>query len=305
MGSNTQEKFSLKALPGLIIDTYKSWMSHDPFRSSAVVAYYAILSLPALLVIIVNVVGAVWGTEIVQGKLTEEFSMALGSDAATSIQGMIAETQNEHKSTLSSIIGVGVLLFAATGVVYHLKISLNAIWRIKSDPQAKIKKVVLDRMLSFAFILAIGFLLLISFMVTAAISVLNDFIRQVLPDILLYVAYGIDFLISIAIISVLFGLMFKYLPDANVKWPSVRIGAVITALLFVLGKSALGYYFGQAEPGSTYGAAGTVVLILLWVSYSCLILFFGAEFTYNYAERFGSGIEPNSRAVATSNPKTT
>ena len=157
--------------------------------------------------------------------------------------------------------------------------------------------MIIDRVLSFAFILAIGFLLLISFMVTAAISVLNDFGREVLPDVLLYAAYTIDFLISIAIISVLFGLMFKYLPDAKVKWPSVKIGAVLTALLFVLGKSALGYYFGLAEPGSTYGAAGTIVLILLWVSYSCLILFFGAEFTYNYAEKFGYGIKPNSRAV--------
>ncbi|RAJ15860.1 YihY/virulence factor BrkB family protein [Arenibacter echinorum] len=302
MDNENSEQFSFKALPSLIADTYKSWLSHDPFRSSAVVAYYAILSLPALLVIIVNVIGAVWGTEIVQGKLTEEFSMALGSDAATSIQAMILETQSEQKSTLSSIIGIGILLFAATGVVYHLKISLNAIWRIKSDPQAKIKKVILDRVLSFAFILAIGFLLLISFIVTAAISILNDFIREVLPDVLLYAAYTIDFLISIAIISVLFGLMFKYLPDAKVKWPTVKVGAVLTALLFVLGKSALGYYFGLAEPGSTYGAAGTIVLILLWVSYSCLILFFGAEFTYNYAERFGRGIKPNSRAVRDKDP---
>jgi membrane protein len=302
MSKDNSKQFSIKALPGLIVDTYKSWLSNDPFRSSAVVAYYAILSLPALLVIIVNVVGAVWGAEIVQGKLTEEFSMALGSDAATSIKTMIEETQSAEKSTLSSIIGIGILLFAATGVVYHLKISLNAIWRIKPDPQAKIKKVIIDRVLSFAFILAIGFLLLISFIVTAAISVLNDFIREVLPDVLLYAAYAIDFLISIAIISVLFGLMFKYLPDAKVKWPTVKIGAILTALLFVLGKSALGYYFGLAEPGSTYGAAGTIVLILLWVSYSCLILFFGAEFTYNYAEKFGYGIKPNSRAVRDKEP---
>ena len=302
MSKDNSKQFSIKALPGLVVDTYKSWLSNDPFRSSAVMAYYAILSLPALLVIIVNVVGAVWGAEIVQGKLTEEFSMALGSDAATSIKTMIEETQSAEKSTLSSIIGIGILLFAATGVVYHLKISLNAIWRIKPDPQAKIKKVIIDRVLSFAFILAIGFLLLISFIVTAAISVLNDFIREVLPDVLLYAAYAIDFLISIAIISVLFGLMFKYLPDAKVKWPTVKIGAILTALLFVLGKSALGYYFGLAEPGSTYGAAGTIVLILLWVSYSCLILFFGAEFTYNYAEKFGYGIKPNSRAVRDKEP---
>jgi len=277
--------------------TYTSWMAHEPFRSSAVVAYYAVLSLPALLVIIINVVGAVWGKEIVEGKLTEEIAMALGSDAAESIKGMIAETQGTEKSSLSTIIGIGVLLFASTGVFYHLKISLNTIWRVAADPNVKIKKMAIDRALSFAFILAIGFLLLISFIVTAAISVLSDFIRDALPNVLLYVAYSLDFLLSIAIISVLFGLMFKYLPDAKIKWKSVKIGALLTAVLFVIGKSALGYYFGQVEPGSTYGAAGTLVLILLWVSYSCLILFFGAEFTYTYAERFGKGIEPNSKAI--------
>ncbi|MFS4418237.1 YihY/virulence factor BrkB family protein [Maribacter sp. 2307ULW6-5] len=303
MSKAQQQTFSLKKLPGLLKDTYTSWMAHEPFRASAVVAYYAVLSLPALLVIIINLVGAVWGQDIVQGKLTQEISTALGQDAAASIQGMIAETQGSGKNTLSTIIGLGVLLFAATGVFYHLKISLNTVWRIAPDPKAPIKKIVVDRVLSFAFILAIGFLLLISFMVTAAISILSDFIRDALPNILLYLAYGLDFLLSIGIISVLFGLMFKYLPDAKIKWRSVRIGAVLTAVLFVVGKSALGFYFGQAEPGSTYGAAGTIVLVLLWVSYSCLILFFGAEFTYSYAETFGHGVEPNKKAVVNEQAK--
>jgi len=297
MATNQSARFSVRDLPSMLVDTYTSWMAHEPFRSSAVVAYYAVLSLPALLVIIINVVGAVWGREIVEGKLTDEISMALGKDAASSIKGMIAETQGGDTNTLTTIIGLGVLLFAATGVFYHLKISLNTIWRIQPNPDVKLKKIVIDRILSFAFILAVGFLLLISFIVTAAISVLSDFIRNALPNVLLYVAYALDFLLSVAIISALFGLMFKYLPDAKIKWKSIKIGALLTAVLFVLGKSALGFYFGQAEPGSTYGAAGTIVLILLWVSYSCLILFFGAEFTYNYAERFGRGVQPNAKGV--------
>ena len=290
-------KFRMKDLPSLVVETYKSWMADDPFRLSAIVAYYAVLSLPALLVIITNLVGAIWGIEIVQGQLTEEFSLALGKEAALSIEQFITETRNSKKSTLSTLIGIGTLLFGATGVFYQLKVSLNEIWKIKPKPNAKIWKLVTDRALSFAFILVIGFLLLISFTITAAISALNSYIREALPDILVYVAYFLDFVLSMGIISILFALMFKYLPDAKIKWKTVWIGAILTAILFVIGKLLLGIYFGQADPGSTYGAAGTIVLVLLWVSYSSLILFFGAEFTYIYANRYDSGIEATSLAM--------
>jgi membrane protein len=144
----------------------------------------------------------------------------------------------------------------------------------------------------FAFILAIGFLLLVSFSITAAISALSDFIRRTLPDIIVYLAFTLDFVLSVGIITVLFALIFKYLPDARIQWKSVWIGSLITSILFVFGKFLLGLYFGSADPVSIYGAAGTVVLILLWVSYSCLILFFGAEFTWVYAERYGFGVHP-------------
>ena len=289
---NTNKKFKLKDLPSLIIATYKAWDAANPWRLSAVVAYYAVLSLPALLVIIINIVGAVWGTEIVQGRLTSEISSALGSDAAESIQGIITETQNEEKNVISTIIGIATLLFGATGVFYQLKLSLNEIWQVKPNPDASFWKSITDRARSFAFILVIGFLLLVSFVVTAGISALNDYIKRVLPDILLYFAYLLDFTVSIGIITVLFALMFRYLPDAKIKWKTVWKGAFITAILFVIGKTLLGLYFGAANPGSTYGAAGTIVLILLWVSYSCLILFFGAEFTFVYAKKYGFAIEP-------------
>ena len=294
---NTKRYFKIRDLPSLILETFKAWMADDPFRLSAIVAYYAVLSLPALLVIIVNLVGAIWGIKIVQGQLTDEFSLALGKEAATSIEQIIIETRNSEKNTLSTIIGVGTLLFGATGVFYQLKVSLNEIWRIKANPKAKVWKIITDRALSFAFILVIGFLLLVSFIITAGISALNNFIREALPDILVYAAYVLDIVLSIGIISILFALMFKYLPDAKIKWKTVWIGALLTAILFVIGKLILGIYFGQVDPGSTYGAAGTIVLVLLWVSYSSLILFFGAEFTYVYANRYGTGIEPTSLAV--------
>lgn len=286
-------KFKIKHLPSLIKDTYKAWDADQPFRMSAVIAYYAVLSLPGLLVIIINLVGAVWGVEIVQGKLTNEISGALGGDAAESIRTMMIETQNTEKSTLATILGIGTLIFGATGVFYHLQLSLNEIWQIKPDASKGFLKMILDRARSFAFILAIGFLLLISFIVTTVISALNEYIRSILPEVIVYIAFISDFLISIGIITVLFALLFKYLPDAKIKWKTVWIGALITAVLFVFGKFLLGIYFGKANPGTTYGAAGTIVLILLWVSYSCLILFFGAEFTWVYSKRYGMGIQAN------------
>lgn len=293
---NLPKKFKWQDFPRLIFETSKAWFNDDPFRLSAIVAYYAVISLPALLVIIINTVGAIWGYEIVQGKLTDEFTAALGRDAATSIETIIRETRSSKKNTLSTLIGIGTLLFGATGVFYQLKVSINEIWNIEPKPKVKVWKVVTDRALSLAFILVIGFLLLISFIITAALSILTDYIREVLPELLLYVAYTLDFFLSMGLISLLFALMFKYLPDAKIPWKTVWKGAILTAFLFVLGKFLLGMYFGQADPGSTYGAAGTIVLILLWVSYSSLILFFGAEFTHIYAKTYGRGIPPSDIA---------
>ncbi|WP_117882335.1 YihY/virulence factor BrkB family protein [Aureibaculum luteum] len=290
--TSPSSKFKIADLPSLLVKTYKAWDAENPFRLSAVVAYYAILSMPGLLVIIVNVIGSIWGQDIVQGELTNEISSALGRDAASAIESMIAETQEGDKNLISTIIGVGTLLFGASGVFYHLQISLNQIWKIDSAPQQKFWRMLLNRARSFTFILVIGFLLLISFIITAGLSALANFLNRNFPDFIVYLAYILDILLSLGIITVLFALMFKYLPNAKIKWKSVWVGAIITAVLFVLGKFLLGLYFGRADFDSTYGTAGTIVLILLWVSYSCLILFFGAEFTWVYSEKYGFGIKP-------------
>lgn len=292
-----QEQFSLKHLPSLLWKTAKAWYADDPFRLSAVVAYYAVISLPALIIIIVNLVGWIWGYDIVQGRLAEEISATLGRDSAETIQSIISETRQSDQRFLASVFGIGTLLFGATGVFFHIKVGLNDIWNIKPKPKAPILKVVIDRLLSFAFVIIIGFLLLVSFIITATINFLNNFISSRLPDYLLSIAYTLDVVLSLSIITVLFALMFRYLPDAKIRWKTVWIGAIITAILFVLGEFLLGFYFGQVEPGSTYGAAGIVVLLLLWFSYSSLIVFFGAEFTYIYAERYGNGVIPSDIAV--------
>lgn len=282
-----EDKFKIKHLPRLIIDTYKAWDKDDPWRLSAVVAYYAVLSLPGLLVIIINLVGSIWGHEIVTGQLNTTLSSALGVDAAESILKMIADTQNTEDNLISTIIGIATILFGATGVFYQLQVSLNKIWKVEEISSFSLLKIVTDRAKSFAFILVIGFLLLISFVVTTLISALTDYIQQVFPEIVLYLIYIVNLVLSVSIISTLFALMFRYMPDTKIRWKTVWIGAVITAVLFVFGEFLLSLYFGKSKPGSTYGAAGSIVLVLLWVSYSCLIFFFGAEFTRVFSIRYG------------------
>ena len=290
----TPSRFKISDLPAILVVTFKRWNAEDPFRMSAVVAYYAVLSLPALLIILINTVGAIWGVDIVTGKLTGQISAALGADTAEYLRQIIINTHYSGKSMISTILGIATLLFGATGVFYHLKISINTIWELKLTDELTWPMLIKDRLVSFSFVLVLGFLLLISFVVTTSLSLLSDLILRSFPNIILIVAYLIDFSISFGAVTVLFALIFKYLPDAYIRWKSVWLGALLTALLFVIGKFLMGIYFGAADPGSTYGAAGSIVLVLIWVSYSCLIFFFGAEFTKVISIRYGYGISPKS-----------
>jgi membrane protein len=290
-------KFKFKDLPKLLKESAIYWNDDGPWRLSAVVAYYAILSLPGLLVIIINSVGAIWGAEIVQGKVTSEISGVIGSEAAKAVQGIIENARYGDRSTIATILGIAVLIFGATGVFYHLQLSLNEVWSIKQDPKRGIVRFLLDRVIGFGFVLIVGFLLLVSFVISAGLSAFSELIRANFPDFTLYLAHALDIVLSIGVISVLFALIYKFLPDAKIEWRTVWVGAIITSILFTLGKELLGLYFGQADPASTYGAAGSIVLILLWVSYSCLILFFGAEFTFVFGKHYGHGIKPKKHAV--------
>lgn len=280
-----------------MLESGKAWVKDDPWRLGAVVAYYALLSLPGLLIVIIHSVGLIWGQDLVAGRLTGQISAVIGQSAAEAVQSIFANAVNDDSSVFATILGVATLLFGATGVFYHLQLSINSIWEIKQNPKSDFLRMLLDRVISFGFVLILGFLLLTSFVITALLGILNEFIRESLPDFAIYLAYGLNIAVSLGIISVLFALIFKYLPDAHIKWRSVWMGAVITAVLFTIGKELLGLYFGEADPGSTYGAAGSLVLILLWVSYSCLILFFGAEFSWVYAKRYGHGVRPKKHAM--------
>ncbi len=295
-----KHKITLKDLPFLLKKTFKEWNDDEPFRLSAVVAYYAIFSLPALLIITVNVAGFFLEKEAVQGEISTQISSMIGKDAANSIETMIQNASDPGQTPIAIIIGIATLLFGATGVFYQLQISLNQIWEVEVNKDAAgIKKVAIDRATSLGLVIALGFLLLISLLITTVLSSLSNWINAQLPDFMVPVFFVVEMLVSLAVITVVFALMFKVLPDVKISWRDTWIGALITAILFVVGKFGIGLYFGQSDPVSVYGVAGSVVLIMLWVFYSCLIVFFGAEFTQVFARNFGSGIKPTSKAHRT------
>ncbi|WP_111669980.1 YihY/virulence factor BrkB family protein [Algoriphagus litoralis] len=293
----TEPEFKLAHLPSLLKDTFKLWNKNNPWRLGAVVAYYAVLSLPGLLIIVVNSVGAIWGQEIVQGQITQQIADAIGQNAADSIVTIIENSQKEDQTFLSTILGVVILVFGATGVFYQLQISMNEIWSVKVDPDAGIWKLVKDRAISLAFVMVIAFLLIISFVISAALTYLSDFLSSLWEPQYISYAKILQFGLSTLVLGFLFVLIFRFMPDMRIKWRSVWLGGFLTGFLFNLGEILLNYYFSLASPDSTYGAAGSVVLILLWVSYSCLILFFGAAFTRVYAERYEENVLPTTNAI--------
>lgn len=295
--NSEQKKFKLRHSFSILKEAAIEWNNSDPWRLSAIIAYYAILSMPALLVIIVNLLGLIWGNEIVQGKLDAQLVSVIGQESAEAIATMIESSQTEDRSILMTIVGIGSLLFGATGVFFHLQISLNSIWCLKVNPDANWKRLVIDRILSFGFVLVLGFLLLISFVLSTVLTVISDQLTTIFPEVVVLLAQIADAVISLGVVTLLFALIFKFLPHAKIKWKSVWAGAVLTSVLFAVGKYALGFYFNTAEPDSTYGAAGSIILILLWVSYASLILFFGAEVSYVFSKRYGHGVEPTKAAV--------
>lgn len=279
-------KFKLSHLPKLIVKTYKKWIGKEPFQLGAIMAYYAILSLPALLIIILNLVGTIWDRELVRDELFSELATALGPDTAKSILGMIADRGDNSTSILATIIGIVVLIYGATGVFYHLQNVLDNIWDVKQTYKSGIVATLIGRLKSFGFILIFGFLLLISFVITAILNTFANRITALFSASITGVAYIIDIVLSFFFIYLLFAAMFKFLPSAPIQWRAVRVGAVLTSLLFIIGKYVLSFYFGTTEPGSTYGAAGSIIIVMLWTSYSSLILFFGAQFTKVYSDEY-------------------
>ncbi len=279
------KKFSIKTIAKLLKKTFKKWWARDPFRESAIIAYYAIFSLPGLLVVVITIAGYFWGDEAVSGKLHSQVAQALGSDTADQVQSMVKFASKSKESVWATIIGIGIIIFGATGVFVQFQKSINTIWEVKASAnKSGIWSFLKMRIFSFGLIVSIAFLLLVSLVISSILSAFSSWVMQHWSESLLIVFQILNAIFSLSIIAVLFAIMFKFLPDAKIRWRTVWIGAFVTSLFFVIGKSALGLYFGKASPGSGYGAAGSIILILLWTSYSSMIVFLGAEFTRVYSD---------------------
>lgn len=274
------------------------WWDRDPFREGAIIAYYAIFSMPGLLVLVMVLAGYFFGDEVVSGHLNKQISDAIGTDSAETVQTMIKTTMDKQDSIWATIIGIVTIIMGATAVFAQFQKSINNIWEVEpSTEKSGIWLFLKSRLFSFGLILTIAFLLLISLVLSSLLSAFSNWIAESWSESLLVLFGAFDLILSLGIVTVLFAMMFRILPDAKIRWKSVWIGAFITAILFAIGKYALGLYFGKADPASGYGAAGTVILILLWANYSSMIVFYGAEFTKVYSdERFGS-VPPADHAV--------
>ncbi|NDP27113.1 MAG: YihY/virulence factor BrkB family protein [Flavobacterium sp.] len=276
---------------------FSQWWSKDPFKESAVIAYYAIFSLPGLLMVIITVAGYFFGQEAVNGQIKTQITSVMGSETAQQIQDIIIKAALSKDSIWATLIGIGTILVGATGVFVQFQKSLNLIWKVEEDPtKAGIWNLIKERLFSFGFIIAVAFILMASFVVSAFLTAIGDLLVQYFSESLLVVLLVLNFIISLSTLMLLFACMFKFFPNAKIKWRHVWLGSFLTALLFEIGKSAMGLYFGKAQPGSGYGQAGSIILIMLWVSYSSMLVFLGAEFTHSYAELKDGPIPPDENA---------
>lgn len=277
--------------------TFNGFIDDLALKYSASLAYYTIFSIAPLLLLMISLAGVFLGKDAIQGKVFAEINGLVGNDAAKQIQDMIKHLEMSGKSTVSVIIGVVALIIGATTVFGEIQESINIIWHVKPKPKKSWVKLIKDRLLSGSLIITLGFLLLVSLLINGALLALSDHLKHFLPAILVTFFNSINVVISFVVITVLFGVIFKVLPDVKIGWKDVRAGAIFTAVLFTIGRLLIGIYIQKSGTSSTYGAAGSLIVILLWVYYTSVILYFGAEFTRAYADFRGVKIEPAEFAV--------
>lgn len=277
--------------------TFTSFGNDKAMKMSAALAYYTIFSLAPLLLVVIWLVGFFFGEQASRGEVFEELEAFVGADAAMQIQQVIERISLEGKSGLAIGIGIGTLIAGSTTIFIEIQDSINTIWQVRPKPKKGWVKLLVNRVLSFSMILGMGFLLIVSLIVNTVILAFSDFVSRYLPFDTVWAVDLVNRGITFIIISVLFGVIFKVLPDARISWKEVRSGAMFTAVLFMLGQFLIGLYMQYSAPASAYGAAGSVILILLWIYYTAAILYFGAEFTKEYARTYGNGIEPSPYAV--------
>jgi len=273
------------------------FIDDNAFKLSASLSYYTVFALGPLLVMIISLAGIFFGREAVEGRVYTQLHGLVGSEAAIQIQDIIQNIQSSDLGTAGAIVGGIILFIGATGVFTEMQDSINYIWSVKAKPKKSWLKYLTNRLLSFSLIIGIGFLLLVSLLINAVLNLLSDRLTRLFPDYTVHLFQVINSVIIIVVITGLFAVVFKILPDAVITWKDALIGAFFTALLFLLGKFLINYYVGSSNLGVTYGTAASIIIILTWVYYSSIILYFGAEFTKMYAIQSGSGIRPKETAV--------
>jgi membrane protein len=276
----------------LLKQTYNDWSEDKAPRLGAALAYYTVFSLAPLLVIALAIAGLVWGDEAAQGGLREELNTLIGEKPAGAIEGLVAQAQKPALGTIAGVLATLALLFGASGLFGQLKDALNTIWEVEPKPGRGIWATVKERFFSFTMVLGTGFMLLVSLVLTTAVSAAGNWAGNLL-SISEGVLHAANAVLAFLMVTLLFALIFKLLPDVVIAWRDVWIGAVFTAVLFTVGKYLIGLYLANASMESTYGAAGSLVVLMLWVYYSSQILFLGAEFTQAYARMYGSRIRPS------------
>lgn len=281
----------------LVKQTISEWSEDKASRLAAALAYYTVFSIPPLLIIAIAIIGRVLGDDaIARERIADQASGLFGPSAAEAIQTIIENASEPTGSFVATIIGIVILLFGASGVFGELQSAMNTIWEVTPRPDRGIMGTIRDRFFSFTMVLGIGFLLLVSLVISAGLAALDEFLTGLLPEAVILMQV-LNFLISFGVFTLLFALIFKVVPDVKVAWGDVWVGAIVTAVLFTLGKLAIGLYLGNSALSSTYGAAGSLVALLVWVYYSAQILFLGAEFTQVYANKYGSRIVAAENAV--------
>lgn len=292
-------KVTFKGLWQILKESFKGFGNDKIAKLSASLAYYTVFSMAPLLVVVIYFCSIFFGREAIEGTIYNQLAGFVGSDAALQLQDIIRNAAISDQGTLPAVIGIITLVVGATTVFIEIQDSINFIWGIKPKPKKGWLKMLTNRLLSMSMILTLGFLLLVSLGVTALIEGIGNRLKAAFPDVTVVIIYIINLAISFLVITGLFSLIFKVLPDAKIKWKDVIGGAIATAVLFMIGKFAISFYIGTSNVGSTYGTAGSIVVMLLWVYYSSIILYFGAEFTKAYAVKYGAAIHPNDYAVTT------
>ncbi len=294
-----KKKVTFKGIWNILKEAFTGFIDHKVTKLSGSLAYYTVFSMAPLLIVIISLCGIFLGREAEEGQVYDQLVGFLGSDTAEQLQDLIRNASLNDKGTVAFVIGLGTLLVGATTVFADIQDSINGIWGLKPKPKKGWLKMLTNRFLSFSVIVSLGFLLLVSLAITSLLDAFNEALKSRFEDVSVVLFYILNNAITLAVITLIFAVVFKVLPDAIIRWRDVLLGSLVTALLFMIGKFGISFYIGASDVGSTYGADGSLVILLLWTYYSSIILYFGAEFTRAYALEYGSEIKPNHYAVTT------